>query len=521
MVLVAPILNGIYRGTRSFAAALACSLLTWTTPVAAADHTTYVVGLPGADRATMARVEALGGAIDHYDGQTVRAYVHIDHWPEFLASGIRHTILEVQPDAGKQLDGYPSYDELTAILADAADNHPDIVRLESIGQSVQGRELWAVRITDFPDLEEDEPEFVYISTLHGDEKVGTVLCLNFLERLLAGYGTDGFITPLIDDTDIWLAPLVNPDGYEMNLRWNANNQDLNRAFPEFSRDFLGTIYTEGAAPTAGRQPEVAHIMNWAAAHSFVFGANYHTGALVVNYPYDEEPGIPSGVEAPSPDDALMLDVSLTYADRNPPMAASPVFADGVTNGSAWFSISGGLQDWHYRYGGAVHITFEVSNVKTPNSSALAGLWDDNREAMFAYMSLVHRTVRGIVTDLATGAPLYARVFLGGNPQPVFTDPDVGDYHRMALPGDYTLRVESAGYIPYTVAGVTVGGSASTRADVGLSRGDVNGDGAVNAADLQLVINAVLEIQVLPEADVDGNGVSATDVQHLVNRVLNR
>ena len=487
----------------------------------AADHTTYVVTLPGADRATLARVEAAGGVLDHFDGHTARAYVRIAHWDAFLAAGIPHVIVEVQPAGEKQLDGYPTYAGLSVLLADAAANHPEIVRLMSLGRSVQGRELWALRITDNPDVEEDEPEFAYISTMHGDEKVGTVLCLNFLALLLDGYGADAQITEFIDETEIWLVPLMNPDGYELGIRWNANNQDLNRVFPEFSRDFTQTIYTDGLPATASRQPEVAHIMHWTADNSLVLLANYHSGALVVNYPYDEEPGIASGRDAPTPDDALMRDISLAYADLNPPMSASLAFPGGISNGSAWYSISGGMQDWHYRYTGAIDLTLEVSVVKSPNSSALVGLWNDNREAMLAYLALVHRGARGVVTDRATGEPLYAQVLAGDNSQPVFTDPDVGDYYRLLLPGAYALRVESPGYIPYTTGAITVTGSAAARADVVLSRGDVNGDGEVNAADLQLVINAVLELNTLEAADVDGRGVSATDVQHLVNRVLHR
>lgn len=507
---------------RGPAARLALLALSVAAPWAfAVDHTTYVVALPGADRTTLARVEAAGGVVDHFDGDTARAYVHIAHWNTFLTTGIAHTIEEVQPAPEKQLDGYPTYAALGDILDDAAAAHPDIVRLVSLGQSVQGREIWALRITDNPDIEEDEPEFAYISTMHGDEKVGTVLCLNFLDLLLDGYGADARITAYIDETEIWLVPLMNPDGYELGIRWNANNRDLNRSFPSFSRDFTGTLFDDGLPATDARQPEVAHVMNWTADNSLVLLANYHAGALVVNYPYDEEPGIPSGTAAPTPDEPMMRAISLDYARLNPPMSASLAFPDGVTNGSAWYSVDGGMQDWHYRFTGAIDLTLEVSVVKSPNSTALAGLWEDNRDAMFAYLDRVHRGARGIVTDRLTGAPLYARVLAGDNSQPVFTDPEIGDFYRLLLPGAVALRVDAPGYIPYTTNDITITSGDAIRADVALSNGDVNGDGQVNAADLQLAINAVLELNTLEAADVDGRGVSATDVQHLVNWVLYR
>lgn len=510
------------RRFHSCSARLGLITLLLAAPVALAwDPTTYIVALPGADYATMTQVEALGGAIDHFDGTEVRAYIHHAHWDAFLTAGIPHTLRDIQPNDRKQLDGYPSYAELATILADTASAYPDIVRLETIGRSIQGRELWAVRITDAPDTEEDEPEFAYLSTMHGDETVGTVLCLNFLDTLVTGYGQDATITDLINDTVIWLLPLMNPDGYEAGVRWNANNQDLNRSFPQFPSDFSGTLFTEGPPDTTGREPEVAHVMNWSAAHRFVLSANYHGGALVVNYPYDEIPGIPSGQDAPTPDDALMRMISLTYANLNPPLSASRNFPNGISNGSAWFRISGGMQDWHYRFAGQIDVTLEISEVKSPGENQLASFWEDNRFSMMAYLALVHRGIRGLVTDKMTGTPLFARVLVDDNPQPVFTDPDVGDFHRMLLPGTYRIRVDAPGYVPYTTEPLTVTDGMAVRSDTALSDGDVNRDGSVDAVDLQLVVNTVLGLENIEDADVDGGGVSATDIQHLVNRVLGR
>lgn len=484
------------------------------------DHTTYIVALPGANRETLERVEKAGGSIDHFDGGDVRAYIHHSRWVSFLAAGIPYRIEGMQPSNAKQLADYPDYGGVGRILAAAADAHPDISRVVSIGKSVQGRELWAIQISDQPDVEEDEPEFSYVSTMHGDEIIGTVLCLNFMDELLDGYGQDPDITDLVDDTVIWLVPLMNPDGYELGIRWNANDTDLNRSFPDYPDDFSGNRMTE-TMDTAGRQPEVVLIMDWSAANSFTLMANYHAGALVANYPYDKVPGIPSGSEAPTLEDDLMRELASAYANENPPMLASPTFSGGITNGSAWYSLSGGMQDWHYRFTGAIELTLEVSNIKSPLTSAIGDLWSDNRYAMMAYLEQVHRGLRGLVTDRTTGAPLSAAVTVDDNPQPVFTDPDAGDYHRILSAGAYTVHVEAPGYIPWTSEPTTVTGGSAARLDVRLSKGDVNRDGTVDALDLQLSINALLHLATVEDADVDGRGVSATDVQHLVNRVLGR
>ncbi|HIG51620.1 MAG TPA: hypothetical protein EYQ17_05040, partial [Candidatus Marinimicrobia bacterium] len=69
------------------------------------------------------------------------------------------------------MEAYHDYNELTAFMQNIADSYPNITRLESIGQSVQGRELWVMEISDNPSVNEIEPEFKYIANMHGDETV--------------------------------------------------------------------------------------------------------------------------------------------------------------------------------------------------------------------------------------------------------------------------------------------------------------------------------------------------------------
>ena len=162
--------------------------------------------------------------------------------------------------------------------------------------------------------------------------------------------------------------------------------------------FFDTQFNGGAFSDAGRQPEVAHVMQWTAENSFVLSANLHTGSLVVNYPYDDDNNLPSGADAPSPDDALFEELAHRYAVHNPPMYNSVVFEGGITNGCAWYTIDGGLQDWSYRYVGCMDVTLELSNTKWPAASTLPGYWEDNEASMLAYLESVHIGVRGLVRD---------------------------------------------------------------------------------------------------------------------------
>ena len=405
-------------------------------------------------------LSAAGFIVGAVHGNIATLYVGTDDIDRLREAGYE-VILVTSPKAS---DAYPTHAEVVASLEGYAAAYPGLSCVVSLGTSVEGRQIKAILITDNPGVEEDEPEFAYISTMHGDEPVGTVLCMNLVDRLLTTYASDSRISELVDSTAIWIVPTMNPDGYEADTRFTAAGYDLNRNFPSYPDDFTGTIFDGTALLDEGRPTEAAHVMRWAAHNSLVLSANLHTGNLVVNYPYDDD-GVSSGTDAPTPDDALFEDISLRYSQHNAPMYSSSYFSQGITNGAAWYVVDGGMQDWFYRYAGCPHVTLELSDTKAPGSDALATLWSQNEESMLYFMEAAHIGVRGVVTDAATGAPLYAKVTVAGNTQPVFTDPDVGDYHRLLLPGTYTLTFSADGYEDEVVEGVTVASGSATRVDV--------------------------------------------------------
>lgn len=354
-------------------------------------------------------------------------------------------------------DTWPTYAEIGPLLLSYEATYPGLCRRYDLGLSHEGRHLWAMKISDNVDVEEDEPEFKYISTMHGNEIVGVKMCLNLIDTLLTGYGTDPQVTNLVDEVEIWIVPLMNPDGYDRSPRTRTNAQgiDLNRSFPD--------PYTSPNNTPAGRATETQVIMNWSFAHSFTLSANFHGGALVVNYPFDNNAS-GSSVYTPTPDDDLFIWVSEQYSQHNLPMWNSPSFYHGITNGADWYAISGGMQDWNYHYMGNNEVTIELGTTKEPPASTIPTYWNDNRAAMLAYMEACLVGVRGRVYDAQTGAPLAATVTVVGRSHDVYTDPDVGDYHRMLRPGSYQLRFAAAGYETLTLP-VTVAAGPATRLDV--------------------------------------------------------
>lgn len=444
------------------------------------------------DRAELDRLVAGGYDVDNVLGGVASVYATTGEVARLTAEGFLARVVEepglrvpesYPPPAAQTLGTYHDYAGLTSFLQTLAATHTNLCRLVSAGTSVQGRQLLALRIGDNPDRDEDEPEVRYIGSMHGDEPLGMEMCLYFIDRLLSQYGSDPRITAFVDATDVWIVPLMNPDGLAANSRFNTNGYDLNRSFPEGSLSPLGDPLNGPLMSTNGRQREVACVMDWTAAHRFVLAANLHGGTLVVNYPYDNDGK--GSVDSPTPDDALFEQLSRTYATNNPPMFASAAFPGGIVNGAAWYAVNGGMQDWGYRYLGCMEVTIELSSNKKPAASQLPQFWSDNRESMLAFLENAQRGVRGLVRDADTEEPVFASVRVAGNSRLVYTDPDVGDYHRVLLPGSYGLVVAAPGYATGTVSAVSVGAGAATRADVWLARTvrpDHDGDGQPDGAD---------------------------------------
>lgn len=341
---------------------------------------------------------------------------------------------------------YHTYTTLTQELKDLAALYPKLARVESIGTSVQGREIWVMKISDNVEQDEDEPEVKYVAAMHGDEVVGKELMMYLIRHLLENYGKDAAITQLVNDLEIWILPSVNPDGTEAKRRYNANWVDLNRNFPDPQDDPNNT--------PNGRAIETQRIMAFTAAHNFCLSLNFHGGAVCVNYPWDTQAG-------DVPDIALTKYLALGYSKLNPPMYNSSSFPNGVTNGYAWYEVNGGMQDWSYHWYSDLDFTVELSQSKWPSASMLAQYWEENRAALLWFLGQARRGVRGIVTDAVTGRPVQAEINVVEINKPVHSSSALGDYHRVLLAGTYTIRVSASGYQERVFNNVTVADSATT------------------------------------------------------------
>ena len=376
---------------------------------------------------------------------------------------------------------YVHYEELTKLLQTYVNKYTNIARLHSIGKSVKNRHLWALQITDKPEINEPgEPMFKYVGNMHGNEAVGRQILIYFIQYLLENYGRIDRVTRLVDQTNIFIMPSMNPDGFEESRegdcngvqgRPNHNRVDLNRNFPDQFNNW--DVYKLKDA-----EPETKAMIRWIYSTPFVLSANLHGGSLVASYPFDSnKEHIQENDYSKSPDDAVFKRLALTYSRNHLTMwkgdpRCNDKFTNGITNGANWYDVPGGMQDINYLISNCFEITLELSCCKYPVASHLPEEWRNNKEALLVYIEEVHKGVSGFVRDEKGNGIAGATIqVLGINHN--ITTAEHGDYWRLLVPGKYSILAATRGYKTKIVHNVVVNDKAATKVDFILASDPLN------------------------------------------------
>uniref|UniRef100_A0A1A8FK58 Carboxypeptidase D, a n=1 Tax=Nothobranchius korthausae TaxID=1143690 RepID=A0A1A8FK58_9TELE len=413
---------------------------------------------------------------------------------------------------------YYNYDELTELLQSLEHKYPHIARLSSIGKSVEGRELWVMRITLDPDKDTPgKPKFKYVGNMHGDETVSRQVLVYLVEHLLTKYEEEARIAELVNSTDIYIMPSMNPDGFERSKegdcagdnggRNNAKSVDLNRSFPD---------QFDGAFADPKDIPEVTAVIKWIQENKFVLSGNLHGGTVVASYPFDDSAShMRGGFYSRSEDDNLFRFLAKVYSQNHPEMKTGhpncpdtpqETFEDGITNGAQWYDVPGGMQDYNYLHGNCLEITLELSCCKYPPAQQLQKEWDLNRESLLAYMEKVHMGVHGFVNDSVSGVALSNVSIMVAGISHNLTTAKYGDYHRLLLPGTYNITAAAPGYTSVTVNSVHVTEDKATQLNFTLSPKVDEASG-----DISLTISSVPTINLPTVSTPPSSNFSQTQV----------
>ncbi|MCD4818067.1 MAG: carboxypeptidase regulatory-like domain-containing protein [Candidatus Cloacimonetes bacterium] len=385
----------------------------------------------------------------------------------------------------KDLGLYHTYEETLEQLQLYEAQYPNICKLYDIGDSWGkiyyengnaayqdfNHEIWAIKVSDNVEIEEDEPCIYYLGEHHAREPISLEVVLAILDHTLMGYNDNTQITDNVNNSQIWFVPLVNPNGHkvvtdETNLWWRKNTRDNNEngimevtdangidgvdpnrnyswewGLTGSSDDWYSIVY-HGPYPFS--EPEVEAVKNLIESHHFIAGITYHSYSELVLFPF----GYANGVNAPDRDALEELAISM----------AITISADGTASGhytpqSAWelYPCMGTTDDYSYGEHGIFSFTVELGTQFIPPDDQIEEISQENIEAAMILMNRMNQSiVLGHITDANTNEPVIATIYVDGvDDTGVFRKPyksdELGTYYRFLPVGNYDITVSAFGY----------------------------------------------------------------------------
>jgi len=359
----------------------------------------------------------------------------------FIANSFKE-IWDNQPDfkAGPE---YHDYAETIEELENLAATYPDITQLTTIGESVAGRTIACIKVSDNAEADEDEPPVLIVGNHHGNEVLSVEATLFQLNYLLENYGSDNEVTYWVDNMEIWFVPLLNPDGREAVRRTNDNGVDLNRNYS------FGFTAEGNHGPEGFSEPETRAIRDLAAQFPPIMSLTYHTSGRYVLYSWTH-------TDEAAPDSAAMI-----YLGNK--VAESIIYPSGgatddylLRQGGRWYFTAGEYCDYMYAEHNTLAFTVEMWSSQTPDGSVIPEVVARNLEGFKTLLRQVNKAgVTGLITDASTGDPIVARIDLPqiddqGKLPPRYSDTDFGRYYRYFEPGEYRLSISAEGYRPQLI-----------------------------------------------------------------------
>jgi carboxypeptidase T len=291
---------------------------------------------------------------------------------------------------------YHTYGELTTELASVAAAHPSIVKRFSIGTSYRGRQMWAAKVSDNVNVDENEPEVLFDGVHHSDEHMGLEMTLHILHWLVDGYGKDAQVTNIVNTREIWIVFEVNPDGAEYDISnghfhfWRKNRQpnangtigtDLNRNYGyrwgsggRTSSNPLAITY-KGPAPFSAPETRAmrdffkSRVVN--GVQQIRTSISFHESGRLVMWPYGyTTTNVPSDMTAQ--DHAALVAIGKHMAGSNGyrPEQASDLYL-----------TSGTTRDYLYGMYRVFSYTFEMSVTDYPSDAMIGPETSRNRAAV--------------------------------------------------------------------------------------------------------------------------------------------
>ena len=368
-----------------------------------------------------------------------------------------------------QWDEYPTYQDYVNMMYQFENDYPEKCRIKRIGYTLQNREFLFAVISDNVNTDEPEPRVMYTSSMHGDETLGYVTMLRLIDYLLSSYDTSSQVKNLVDNSEIWIMPLENPDatyaGGDSTITGAIGGKvDLNRNYPN---------PVQGQNPGGAWQKCTIAMMELTDSVKFVLSANFHGGAELIAYPFHSW----RPVTKTHADEAWFIYVLRNFVDiihDNSPSSSNYMedMHNGITQGGEWYIAYGTRVDYMTWYKHCREVQAEISAIKLMSPSNLPTYWEYLYRSLLYYIEQCLYGINGIVTDSITGNPLPAKVWVENHDRDsshVYCNMPFGDYYRPIYQGTYDVTFSCNGYYSKTITGVEVKNNEATILNVKLRK----------------------------------------------------
>lgn len=343
-------------------------------PAGSALDDRYWITVRAADKYERTKLLEAGLSIEELRRGSVSGTIHKNSLPLLAEKGFvvesRKTLSQYLRDDVKDFpaadSAYSNYKEATDILKSVAAKNPDIASLFSIGKTIEGREIWTLRVntTAKGETTSAKPGAFYVGTHHAREHLATEVPLLFAVWLLDNRNIPE-IKKYIEALDIYITPILNPDGleydirtgrYQMhrkNTRINADKTvgvDLNRNYDSWwctagSSSYPGADTYCGTAPFS--EPETLAVKKFVEARKNLKTLmSYHSFSDLILYPW-------GGKDAPVEDERDRK----VFVKMAGEMAAATGYAPQLS--SDLYVATGDTCDWAYKTGKIFAFTTEL------------------------------------------------------------------------------------------------------------------------------------------------------------------
>lgn len=311
------------------------------------------------------------------DSSEIKAFAAKGHAVKVLVKDLDEYVKQAQKTQTKN-SSYYTYATMQNQLKEWAEKYSDICRLESIGTSNEGRDITAIKISDNPDVNEPEPAALLMGAHHAREWPSIEVPMATARKLLEEYSTNEEIKRLIDGREIWIVPMVNPDGVvysmEKSRYWRKNRRnngggtfgvDLNRNYG-YKWGNVGAS-NSGSSDTyhgtgAFSEPESSAIKALATREKFQASISYHTYSELILYPFGY------GYNIPNPDTKVFVKMAGDMSKFN---GYEP------KNSAELYPAMGDSDDFLYGDLKVLSFTFELCTTFIPNAGEIAEFTEAN------------------------------------------------------------------------------------------------------------------------------------------------